>query len=146
MICKHNAEADDMNIKKVLKSYISLFYGIVLMCLQKWFDCWLPKKLLMDLYILLAINILLHCWNFINVDLNGRELVIKSSLETKEIHMVSHSHSLGERPRLQKSVFTKIQLYQAWSIWLEMESVSNIFYKTSVFADSSQNQFLKQIG
>ena len=45
-------------------------------------------------------NILLDCWNFINVNVNGRGLLLKSSLKTKDIHMVSHSHSLDKRPRL----------------------------------------------
>ena len=37
------------------------------------------------------IPILLDCWNFINdnVDVNGRGLVLKSFIETIEIHMVS---------------------------------------------------------
>ena len=44
-------------------------------------------------------NPLLDCWNFINVDVNGRGLVIKSSIETIEIHMVSDSHALSESQR-----------------------------------------------
>ena len=44
-------------------------------------------------------TIFLDCWNFINVNVNGRELVIQSSIETIETHMVSDSHLLSESQR-----------------------------------------------
>ena len=37
---------------------------------------------------------MLECWNFINVDMNGRVLLFKTSLETIESHMVSLSDSV----------------------------------------------------
>ena len=121
------------------------------MCLQQWLKSWFPKKLLMEtiyLFFLLCswwsnINSLFDCWIFINVDVNGNGLVTKSSLVTIEIYMVSHSHSLGERPSLQKSALGKIQLYQALRNCLEMNLSSNIFYKPSVCADSKS--FKKQL-
>ena len=42
------------------------------------------------------ITIVLDCWNFINVDVNGRGLLLKSSIETIEIHMLSKSHSMTQ--------------------------------------------------
>ena len=68
----------------------------------------------------------------------------KSFLETIKIYMDSHTHLLGERPRLQKSALGKIQLYQALRTCLEMKLSSTIFYKTLVCAVS--NFLKKEIG
>ena len=73
--------------------------------------------------------------------MNGSGLVIKSFLETKEIYMVSHSHSLGEKAKVAEVSFRQNTIISSSKTCLEMKLSSNIFYKTLVCADS---HFLKK--
>ena len=69
---------------------------------RKWFDSSSFQSTELShlnemIYLLFFFYSLDFFWNFWIIDVNGRELVIKASLEKIESHMVSHSHSLHYR-------------------------------------------------
>ena len=75
------------------------------------------------------INILLDCWNFINVDVNGRELVLTSSIETIDIHMVSDQSQRNARypVRLEAGAFSAAPIPSSTSAdreWTHLTFVS----------------------